>query len=140
MTQTLDELRELHPYRKKSDDEYDYLQVERLERELEDEIKRFTILPKLILKLIMGEISKEGYLEERLKEDLLEFKKLWLGRAAYELTRDYKYYPIKGRSDSITGIAHASRSQSEEMEFKEECQQLAIFYQKMASLAERYIK
>jgi hypothetical protein len=26
------------------------------------------------------------------------------------------------------------------MEFKEECQQLAIFYQKMASLAERYIK
>jgi hypothetical protein len=141
MTKILDELREFHPYRKKSDDDYDRFQIRWLEEELEREIERHTsLLSKLILKLITGEISKERYMQERLREDLLELRELWLARTRYELTRDYISYPTKGKSDDISGIAYKSRSPFEAMEFKEKCQQLAIFYQKMASLTEEYLK
>ncbi len=132
--QSLEELRALHPYRKKSDGKYDYLQTKTLEAELGDEIEHCIGLPKSILKLILGDISKEKYLEERLTQDSLKLKKFWLARSEYESTRDYVYYRTSGRSDDMGGIAYASRSESESMEFKKKCQEMARFYQKMASL------
>lgn len=135
MKKSLEELRTLHPYRKtKSDSKYDCYQAEWLEKDLESEIRGCIGLPKSILKLILGDISKEKYLEERLTEDLLVLKKFWLARSEYELKRDYVLYPTDGKSDDISGIAYASRSDSEVAEFKEKCQDLALFYKTLADL------